>query len=295
MLDRTFCATASLELAEPLAGTAAEADIWVILELREPWACDPFEQAESLGPAVQRHLAGFLERFPRARFQVICHERRCSGPLTFVFGRSAGSAPALYEWALDGYDGLLDLDLDELAANGGPAGNLRKEPLFLVCTHGKRDRCCAKWGLPVYQALRARFGDHVWQTSHLGGHRFAPTMLALPHGYCWGRIEAPEAGEVVASYRRDRAVAHPDLLRGRTCFDRPAQAAEVALLVSADSPTAGGLSLTSLAPSGAGWLARFAGPGGGDVQIDVRPIEGQRPPSCGKVAEPVTVLETARR
>ena len=36
-------------------------------------------------------------------------------------------------------------------------------PLYLVCTHGKRDRCCARYGRPLYDALRERAGpDGVW-------------------------------------------------------------------------------------------------------------------------------------
>jgi hypothetical protein len=60
----------------------------------------------------------------------------------------------------------------------------------LVCTHGRRDRCCGSLGTALAQELLAdplRLGDdvRVWRTSHTGGHRFAPTALILPQGTSW--------------------------------------------------------------------------------------------------------------
>lgn len=63
----------------------------------------------------------------------------------------------------------------------------------LVCTHGARDVCCGKFGYPIYNILRSKHAApgsmRVWRTSHLGGHRFAPTVLELPEGRYWGHLE----------------------------------------------------------------------------------------------------------
>ncbi|MGD0982462.1 MAG: sucrase ferredoxin [Acidimicrobiales bacterium] len=60
----------------------------------------------------------------------------------------------------------------------------------LVCTHGRRDRCCGSLGTALAQELLAdptQLGEHVrvWRTSHTGGHRFAATALVLPQGTAW--------------------------------------------------------------------------------------------------------------
>lgn len=72
---------------------------------------------------------------------------------------------------------------------------------LLVCTHGSRDVCCGKFGYPIYEVLRHRYAEpgklRVWRTSHIGGHRFAPTILDLPEGRYWGYLE-PEALETLA-------------------------------------------------------------------------------------------------
>jgi hypothetical protein len=73
---------------------------------------------------------------------------------------------------------------------------------LLVCTHGSRDICCGKFGYPVYDLLRRRHAARgelrVWRTSHIGGHRFAPTMIDYPEGRYWGHLE-PWAAEKVAA------------------------------------------------------------------------------------------------
>lgn len=64
----------------------------------------------------------------------------------------------------------------------------------LVCTQGSRDACCGKFGYELYETLRARAGKpgddsvRVWRVSHVGGHRFAPTVIELPELRQWGHV-----------------------------------------------------------------------------------------------------------
>lgn len=66
---------------------------------------------------------------------------------------------------------------------------------MLVCAHGKRDQCCAVLGRPIAARLSTEFGDTVWECSHTGGHRFAPSMILLPTGYTYGRLSAEQSAE----------------------------------------------------------------------------------------------------
>jgi hypothetical protein len=63
-----------------------------------------------------------------------------------------------------------------------------------VCTHGRHDKCCAKFGQQLFDTLRESINesDHtieIWESSHLGGHRFAATVLDMPSGKMYGRIK----------------------------------------------------------------------------------------------------------
>jgi hypothetical protein len=75
----------------------------------------------------------------------------------------------------------------------------------LVCTHGARDVCCGKFGYPIYNVLRSRHAApgslRIWRTSHVGGHRFAPTIVELPEGRYWGHLEIGAVEDLVERRR----------------------------------------------------------------------------------------------
>ncbi len=54
------------------------------------------------------------------------------------------------------------------------------DPLALVCTNGKRDRCCALLGRPLAAELASSGVEGVWEVTHLGGHRFSPPCSCCP-------------------------------------------------------------------------------------------------------------------
>ncbi len=85
--------------------------------------------------------------------------------------------------------------------------------LFAVCTNGRRDRCCAIVGRGIAVDLHAEFGDQVVEISHLGGHRYAGTMLVLPRGYAYGFLDPATARTVAAA--AVAGLVHPEGLRGR--------------------------------------------------------------------------------
>ena len=106
-----------------------------------------------------------------------------------------------------------------------PPSKLDTAPLFLVCTHGRHDPCCALRGRPLVEALdRARPG-RAWETTHLGGDRFAANVLVLPSGVLYGRVPASAASELADCADDGRLlVAHQ---RGRIGLPPIVQAALV--------------------------------------------------------------------
>ena len=213
----TVCSALSLELGEELAGTAPEETGFVVVERSSPWSRDAVKDVGL--PAV----AG-------VRVQVVRRGqgRYATPPCAAWVACVLPGRRFLERLTLDSLEELSALDLAGVA-EGRPtgAGTIEPDPLFLVCTHGVRDPCCAKHGLPLARAL-ARFArGRAWQTSHLGGHRFAPTMAVLPHGVWLGRVPAARAREVAEGAREDRFP--PDLLRGRAGLSPAAQVADASV------------------------------------------------------------------
>jgi hypothetical protein len=101
--------------------------------------------------------------------------------------------------------------------------SIDSEPLYLVCTHGKHDPCCALRGRPLAQALQQLRPGRVWETTHLGGDRFAANLLVLPTGDLYGRVPIDAASELVRA--SDAGELLPGMLRGRIGLTPAAQAA----------------------------------------------------------------------
>ncbi|AJQ94322.1 sucrase ferredoxin [Gynuella sunshinyii] len=103
--------------------------------------------------------------------------------------------------------------------------------LVLCCTHGNKDKCCAKYGYAAYQSLAAAAGKldapvEVWQSSHLGGCRLSASALVFPQMHKYGRIE-PDQAEALLTAEINGEIYLP-AYRGACHLDPQQQAAEVA-------------------------------------------------------------------
>jgi Sucrase/ferredoxin-like len=212
---------------EPSMASAPEASrAWLLIEHPGPW---PHEAADAAQPAPLVEAAGEFG----LRVQLIRRPgRRQVGDARAVFlGWTAGAAPFLrYAKLSASAPGLSERDLKELADGIVPSfGEAWADPLYLVCTHGKRNVCCARLGVPLAQALAARHPGQVWETTHVGGHRFAANLVILPHGLYYGPVSVALAATAIDAYQRGAIV--PERYRGRAGRPREEQEAEYARLV----------------------------------------------------------------
>ena len=196
--------------AESLHATASRVDTWILIEYRGLWAHDAVD-GSTLSGALKAHLVAERVRLPHARILFVRRSERRSGDgLLAFFARSTPSERELRCIELERHDDLIGLDL-------ATAGRSVDHPLFLVCTHGKHDRCCAKFGRPLYDAVREQVEDGwVWQSSHVGGDRFAGNVVVLDDGVYYGRVEPSDAWPVVEAALERRV--HLPLYRGRSCL-----------------------------------------------------------------------------
>jgi hypothetical protein len=225
---RFRCAVASLERAEPVAGTATHVRTWLLLEHVGPWGSTALLDArlpDGLGQELRRRA-----RDHRAKILLI--RRFSSQPDSAdglrVFAAYADPvAPRVESGLVTDPREVLDLDLGALRTGGTSGLPAYDGDLYCVCTNGRHDACCAEMGRPVAAALSAEHPEETWEVSHVGGDRFAGNMVLLPHGLYYGRLDPGSALDVVAAHRDGRL--HLDRLRGRSSFPMAAQAAEIAL------------------------------------------------------------------
>ncbi|MDH5506182.1 MAG: hypothetical protein OEZ02_03050 [Anaerolineae bacterium] len=220
-----FCSALSQEIEGSILGSAPHIKTWLLLEHNGPWGKKALEESDIPGH-VKTHLQAFLDQDGFARLLLIKQQVTNPEPgLAFFIALAAHAAPVLYRFQLNSYDDLLNIDFEAIAAGTlRPEENTSKEPLFLVCTNGKRDQCCAKFGLPVYDALAAENKFNVWQSSHVGGHRFAGNLVCFPHGIFYGRLNPAIAPAIAAAHVNNQITV--DNLRGRSSYADIEQAAE---------------------------------------------------------------------
>jgi len=260
-----YCSESALN--EPMAGTADAVDVWLLLEYRPAWRAKATED-NALAEPVRRWLAqqqaALAAKGRKSRLQLIRQPELDRGDITLFVGDAAGSR----RYRAPTYDALTMLSL----AEGGEA---LCEPHYFVCTNAARDRCCGRLGLPLHAALRERIGERVWQTTHVGGHRFAPNVLALPQGCLYGRVQAEAVDDFLAAVEQGALGAR--WLRGRSFTPHVVQAAEIFAAGPDDAPSARA-SVESFTDER--WRVRFANGRVADVQLGP-PIESLA--SCGDV------------
>jgi hypothetical protein len=223
-LTAARCSVRSALLGEPMAGTASQIHRYLLIEAPGPWGVEALRDARL--PADLKRELRHRSRSSRVRVLLI---RRFRGPRTVqrprVFVVDASPAqPMASGGMLTDLRGVLDLDVWNPTADPHRGLEHRGEPLFLVCTHGRHDPCCAERGRPLARALSAAYPEQVWECSHLGGDRFAGNLLCLPHGISYGRVAAEDGATIATEYLLGRLdLAH---LRGRGSYPFAVQAAE---------------------------------------------------------------------
>jgi hypothetical protein len=223
------CSDRSLEAQEPLAGSAGHVAAWFGIAWPKPrW--HPADASHSQGlPSELRALEIEEERAGRA-FALRLFQREPRPPTAAVELLAVDPKRRRSARLLEVPVAALARELRRFLA-GEPIGPPIAAPTLLVCTDGRHDRCCAVRGRPVFDAVHAEVAQRgldieVAQASHLGGHRFASTVLALPEGRLYGRLEASEAARLVDAAATGSVVAEHD--RGSLALPEIDQVAEAA-------------------------------------------------------------------
>jgi hypothetical protein len=228
-VPKLFCADISSETEESLAATASHIEHWILLEYRAMWNRDVL--AKSLLPdGLKAHLRDELGRLPRSRLLFIRQpDRRRLPRWALYFGRTSERDPRFFRLEFENHEDLVRFDFGRaLSGDGDLPGVPLDEPLFVVCAHGKRDRCCAVYGRPLYEDLRAHADPRaVWQSTHVGGDRFAGNVVCFPEGVYYGRVDSDDVEALVEAHRSGEILL--ERYRGRSCYPFAVQAAERAV------------------------------------------------------------------
>jgi hypothetical protein len=214
------CSTRARHVAESLTATASFGRRWLLLEVAGAWGPNAFRDSPIVDPVVGARIE---RRAAADGFRIVAIRRpgraRHADGLRWRWARvdsTPGSESVVWGEAA-GYLDYLTVPFDE-------SGTRSEFIVIAVCAHGRHDQCCATRGRFVAAALEKDDPEAVWECSHIGGDRFAATMLLFPHGINYGWADTLDPRQMVSEYRAGRVVLTG--LRGRSAFRFLEQAAQ---------------------------------------------------------------------
>ncbi|MCU0571050.1 MAG: hypothetical protein MUF49_31355 [Oculatellaceae cyanobacterium Prado106] len=244
-----FCSEVSKQAREDLIGSATPYQTFILIECPFPWTAEAFDSPWV--PPALKELVAFVKaaRLPirfllvnqslnKGKSDVASPKRIAHPTQVLIYQRSPHRfCPGYqrYEWRVHHPNEIVPLVQSYLRGQL-PGDRIHKRPVrdLLVCVHGSHDKCCARYGLPFCREAIATLNTlpdlpiRLWQTSHFGGHRFAPTLIDFPTGRYYGRMDQAALKAILT---RSGAVQLLDsVYRGWSILPTPLQVAEAALM-----------------------------------------------------------------
>ncbi|MDJ0726376.1 MAG: sucrase ferredoxin [Prochloraceae cyanobacterium] len=257
-MDNFFCAEESRQANEELIGSAGNYQIYILIECPPPWASELFE-SKAISPSMKAQSFELAKEIMSQKILVrpllIYNEKlkQENGTRLIIYEVEAGSTVrrrstfdsqpkglansySKQEFLLDKLEDATSVVRDYLADKEPNATKIESSTRdILVCTHGSHDRCCARYGKPFYYEALATVSDlaldniRIWQCSHFGGHRFAPTAIDLPEGRWYGRLDRNTFTSILT--RKGDINLFNNVYRGWGILSKLAQVLECQLLL----------------------------------------------------------------
>ena len=210
-----FCALESRANGEAIFGTVARIRSWLLLEYPGAWRRHAVEENRDIPQEVKELLQTWQKSGRLDRCLLVRRRHDQTLPLRCFLVQSLLQKSYLLSAQLGAYS-----EISAIWSRAQPALG----PLYAVCTHGRHDKCCAKFGLPVFEEFQRLRPELSWQCSHVGGDRFAANVVVLPYGIYYGRVTPSDVAAIVA--RTEQGQVWLRGYRGRSCFGRLIQVAE---------------------------------------------------------------------
>ncbi|NJR65937.1 MAG: sucrase ferredoxin [Leptolyngbyaceae cyanobacterium CRU_2_3] len=236
-MNKFFCAEASRQAGEAMIGSASPYETYVLIECPTPWTPAAFDSPQI--PASLKALIAEKQPERSLRFLLITRHPHAHphSPLTKVLIYQQEKQEFSSGYRKCEFD-VADLDQAASVIRSYLSGKIVSSTTnpsqdVLICTHGSHDKCCAKYGLLFYRqaiAIAAPLENlRIWQSSHFGGHRFAPTAISFPDGRYYGNLNAGDFQAIAT--RTGNIQDLSAIYRGWSMLPAPLQVMERKLLL----------------------------------------------------------------
>jgi len=229
MYGSKFCSLMTRQTGEPLAGTAPFAKHFIFITWpKKYWQYDALDSKGGFPEGLKEWMKSQSEIIGKVSIRLVSHKELNNESVNiYIYPEKIYYSNILPE-EISGV--LMSHFLNECNSKN-IAKNIEKDHI-LVCTHGRHDKCCAKFGQELASNLRNHLKDQqhnieVFDSSHLGGHRFAPTMIDFPSGRAYGQLTIEEIPDYFES--RKLGMVYAKAYRGSVFLPDLEQVAEAYL------------------------------------------------------------------
>jgi hypothetical protein len=222
MGKHVFCTDLCHQRGEPLAGTGdAPSRILMLAWPRGKWRTPRWESVD-MSPA----LSEALHEAAHAKLHVALVDKV----------EAEGKLPTLHALPENIYADFSDetaliAAIRDYVAGKVFTGTPDARPTIICCTDSRRDACCARHGFSTYKALVAKADPekfNIVQATHIGGCRFAASLVVMPQRQRYGRMTAEHAEGFLDAIGKNEV--YLPTYKGRSDAPEPAQVAELAAL-----------------------------------------------------------------
>jgi hypothetical protein len=212
-----FCTDLARDRGEPFEGTGAfSGQILLLRWPRAKWRV-PRSSSPGLPPAIATGL-DYLD---------------AQGGWCCMVDGADGDIPDLIAYPgnirIDGDDLTLAAAIRDHADGKRPDGIQEERTVVLCCVDSRTDACCARFGFATYKAMNAAADRQkllVLMSCHLGGCRFASSVMVPQRKERYGRLRPDDAESFIAAIVAGET--YLPRFKGRYDLDEPAQVAELA-------------------------------------------------------------------
>lgn len=197
-----FCSAASRYFKEDIHGSAANYNGFILLEHN-----DPFPEKISQAHFDPQFIAALQELAKRKKAKLLLIRNRKT---------SFRVVRLIYVDCLQQRYFTLHSTPEDLAAIrleyyiDSPESIWESTPFFVVCTNGKKDKCCSKFGFPVFKFIENHDRQMtVFECTHVGGDRFAANAVCMPYGVYYGRVMVEDVDPILAATDQE-AIYYPN-------------------------------------------------------------------------------------
>ncbi len=206
MTVKRFCCDITRQSGEPLAGSASFADRFVFITWpKRLWNYEALDSRGGFPPGLKQWMKQRSSEGNRITIRLASRAGISSDSVQMFFYPENRK---ITDVSPEDIPEVLEQHFAKGKHQADREQELNCDQVF-VCTHGRHDQCCARFGQEVYQRLRDIVSQQntrleVWESSHLGGHRFAANLIVFPCGELHGQLLPEHVSEFLRCRQQGR-------------------------------------------------------------------------------------------